>query len=71
MTENALSISIVIFSLQLQQTEISDKKLFVFQHGLHSAVYGTPTEVHHRYPDLSDKQTGWLRTGLEKVLISP
>ena len=27
---------------------------------MHSAVYGTRTKVHHRYPDLSDKQTGWL-----------
>ena len=27
---------------------------------MHYAVYGTRTEVHHRYPDLSDKQTGWL-----------
>ena len=32
MTENALSILIVIFSIQLQQTEISDRKLFIFQH---------------------------------------
>ena len=31
MMENALSI--FIFSVQLQQTEISDKKLFIFQHG--------------------------------------
>ena len=31
MTENALSILIVIFSVQLQQTEISDRKLFIFQ----------------------------------------
>ena len=30
MTENALSILIVIFSVQ---TEISDRKLFIFQHG--------------------------------------
>ena len=33
MTENALSILIVILSVQLQQTEISDRKLFIFQHG--------------------------------------
>ena len=33
MMENALSILIVIFSVQLQQTEISDRKLFIFQHG--------------------------------------
>ena len=32
-TENTLSIWI-IFSLQLQQTETSDRKLFFFQHGL-------------------------------------
>ena len=30
MTENALSILIVIFSVQLQQTEISEGKLFIF-----------------------------------------
>ena len=24
------------------------------------AVYATRTKVHHRYPDFSDKQTGWL-----------
>ena len=34
MTENALSILIIIFSVQLQQTEISDRKLFIFQHGM-------------------------------------
>ena len=33
MTENALSI-FIIFSVQLQQTEISDRKLFIFQHGV-------------------------------------
>ena len=33
MTENALSILIVIFSVQLQQTKISDRKQFIFQHG--------------------------------------
>ena len=27
---------------------------------LYTAVYGTHTEVHHMYPDLSGKQTGWL-----------
>ena len=27
---------------------------------MHFAVYGTCTKVHHRYPDLSDEQTGWL-----------
>ena len=30
MTENNLSILIVIFSVQLQQTEISERKLFIF-----------------------------------------
>ena len=29
-------------------------------HAMHSAVYGTRTEVHHSDPDLSDKQTGLL-----------
>ena len=32
MTKNVLSI-LIIFSVQLQQTEISDRKLFIFQHG--------------------------------------
>ena len=32
MMENALFILIIIFSVQLQQTEISDRKLFIFQH---------------------------------------
>ena len=31
--ENALSILIVIFSVQLQQTETSYRKLFIFQLG--------------------------------------
>ena len=34
MTENTLSILIVLFSVQLQQTEISERKLFIFQHGV-------------------------------------
>ena len=34
MTENALSILIVIFSVQLQQTKISERKLFIFHLGL-------------------------------------
>ena len=33
MTENALSILILIFSAQLQQTETSDRKLFIFHLG--------------------------------------
>ena len=33
MTENALSILIIIFSVQLQQTKISERKLFIFHHG--------------------------------------
>ena len=33
MTGNALSILIVIFSIQLQQTEISERKLFIFHLG--------------------------------------
>ena len=33
MTENALSI-LIIFSVQLQQTEISERKLFIFHLGL-------------------------------------
>ena len=34
MTENAPSILIVIFSVQLQQTEISERKLFIFHLGV-------------------------------------
>ena len=34
MTENALSILSVIFSVQLQQTEISERKLFIFHLGV-------------------------------------
>ena len=34
MTENALSILNVIFSAQLQQTEISERKLFIFHLGI-------------------------------------
>ena len=33
MMENALSILIVIFSVQLQQTEISERKRFIFHRG--------------------------------------
>ena len=33
MTENGLSILSVIFSVQFQQTEISERKLFIFHHG--------------------------------------
>ena len=33
MTENVLSNLIVIFSVQLQQTKNSDRKLFIFHHG--------------------------------------
>ena len=28
-------------------------------------VYATHTKVHHTYPDLSDKQTGWLEAYTE------
>ena len=41
MTKNALSILIVIFSVQLQQTEISERKLFIFQHG---TIHALPTK---------------------------
>ena len=27
---------------------------------MHFAVHGTCTKVHHRYPDLPDKQIWWL-----------
>ena len=38
MTENALSILIVVFSVHLQQTETSGGKLFIFQHGCSDAI---------------------------------
>ena len=38
MTESALSILIVIFSVQLQQTEISDRKLFIFQQAMEKVL---------------------------------
>ena len=38
MTENALSILIVIFSAELQQTEISERKLFIFHFGLEDSI---------------------------------
>ena len=41
MTENALSILIVIFYIQLQQTEISERKLFIFHLGP-AVTHGTP-----------------------------
>ena len=41
MTEDALSILIVIFSAQLQQTKISERKLFIFHLG---------EEIHFQWP---------------------
>ena len=41
MTENALSILSVIFSVQLQQTEISERKLFIFHLGLGALMQKT------------------------------
>ena len=38
MTENALSILSVIFSVQLQQTEILERKLFIFHLGFMSCL---------------------------------
>ena len=53
MTENVLSILIVIFSVQLQQTETSDRKLCIFQHG---SVRCCDTGDHFlkKYPYLKD-----------------
>ena len=39
MTENALSI-LIIFSVQFQQTETSDRKLLIFHHGLEVNLKG-------------------------------
>ena len=50
MTENALSILSVIFSVQLQQTEISERKLFIFHLGRTSLSVGAnffANEMHH------------------------
>ena len=41
MMENALSILIVIFSVQLQQTEISERKPFIFHLGRHCCTTST------------------------------
>ena len=38
LTENALSILIIIFSIQLQQTEISERKLLIFHLGHHGGA---------------------------------
>ena len=38
MTENALSILILIFSVQLKQTKISERKLFIFHLGHHEGA---------------------------------
>ena len=48
MTENALSI-LIIFSVQLQQTEISDRKPFIFQHGLPGTHFGRNTHFRRIY----------------------
>ena len=44
MTENALSILIVIFS-QLQQTEISERKLFIFHLGAIAVVSASSADI--------------------------
>ena len=62
MTENALSILIVYFSVQLQQTEISDRKLFIFQHGMRQAGF--------QFLSLSQLMETSQVLGLEKVPIS-
>ena len=49
MTENALSILIVIFSAELQQTEISERKLFIFHLGFQSL----PLLTHRLYVDIN------------------
>ena len=51
MMENALSILIVIFSVQLQQTEISERKLFIFQHG--NTILLWPLHTHHKTSKIS------------------
>ena len=52
MTENALSILIVIFSVELQQTEISERKLFIFHLGM-QPQYGVWTIVYKTIDDPS------------------
>ena len=47
MTENALSIWIVIFSVHLQQTETSERKLFIFHFGVLPCVCKHSTVTHH------------------------
>ena len=48
MTENALSILIIIFSVELQQTEISVRKLFLFQHGCQDDAFWYITRSYER-----------------------
>ena len=58
MTKNALSILIVIFSVQLQQTKMSDRKSFILKHGNSvpgrqipegSQVTGTGCTLHKKF----------------------
>ena len=56
--ENALSILIVIFSVQLQQTEISDRKLFIFQHGVDGGKYSFLKDKYFR----EDSSIRYLRS---------
>ena len=46
MTENALSILIIIFSVQLQQTETSDRKVFIFYHKWNSSLKYSESLMH-------------------------
>ena len=58
MTENALSIWTVIFSVHLQQTEISERKQFIFHLGGHTQIptcNTRPADTHGRKRLSSDK----------------
>ena len=69
MTENSLAILIIIFSVQLQQTEISERKLSIFHLGS-CLVHRTAATPQSCPQSLSDDDESFAR-GLEKVPVSP
>ena len=66
MTENALSILILIFSAQLQQTETSDRKLFIFHLGPGPAEVDGKVRVIGPTPPRSSKVTESMYKYLQK-----
>ena len=64
MTENALSILIVLFFVELQQTKTSDRKLCIFHHGL--MMFSKPCNDRHRRIRDHDNATGICDKSAEK-----